>query len=214
MIAESLRNRILPALTCAIALSALAISTGCHVSRSGSDHEKNQILYTSVLSDPRTFNPILITDETSSRLTNDLYESLIRVNPVTTLPEPGLAEKWDLAPDDKTITFHLRHDVKWWDGQPVTARDVLFTLDVIYDPKIANSIRPALTIDHKRIVAEAPDDYTVVMHIPRPFAPLLYSMNIPVIPAHILRAGMEGREFQPHLGHRHSPGPARRQRAV
>src|ERR1700723_1734900 len=149
---ESLRNRILPIVVCAIAMTSLAILAGCRVSRSGIDHEKNQILYSSVLSDPRTFNPILITDETSAIVTNYLYESLIRVNPVTTLPEPGLAEKWDLAPDNKTITFHLRHDVKWYDGQPVTARDVLFTLDVIYDPKVANSIRPSLTIDHKRIV--------------------------------------------------------------
>jgi len=186
MMAESLGNRILPVVTCAIAMTSLAIFTGCRVSRSGADHEKNQILYSYVLSDPRTFNPILITDDTSFRVTNYLYESLIRINPITTLPEPGLAEKWDLAPDNKTITFHLRHDVKWFDGQPFTARDVLFTLDVIYDPKVANSIRPGLTIDHKRIVAEAPDDYTVVMHIPRPFAPLLYSIGIPVIPAHIL----------------------------
>ena len=49
-----------------------------------------------------------------------------------------------------------------------------------------NSIRPAITIDHQRIGAEAPDDYTVVMHLPKPFAPLLYSLGIQVIPAHIL----------------------------
>ncbi len=76
--------------------------------------------------------------------------------------------------------------MKWFDGQPFTAHDVLFTLDVIYDPKVPNSIRPAITIDHQRIAAEAPDDYTVVMHLPKPFAPLLYSIGIPVMPAHIL----------------------------
>ncbi|MGC1398428.1 ABC transporter substrate-binding protein [Candidatus Binatus sp.] len=186
MKAESPRNRILGTITCAIALSALAISAGCHVSRPDSDHAKNQILYTAVASDPRTFNPILITDATSGELTGDLFESLLRINPVTTLPEAGLAEKWDIAPDNKSITFHLRHDAKWFDGQPVTAHDVLFTLDVIYDPKVPNSIRPAITIDHQRIAAEAPDDYTVVMHLPKPFAPLLYSLGIQVMPAHIL----------------------------
>ncbi len=126
-----------------------------------------------------------------------------RLNPVTTLPEPRLAEKWDLAPDNKTITFHLHHDVKWFDGQPVTARDVLFTLDVIYDPKVPNSIRPAITIDKKRIEAEAPDDYTVVMHLPKPFAPLLYSIGITVMPAHLLEADMEGRKLQPYVGDQH-----------
>ena len=186
MQAESRRNRIFQVLTSAIALSALAILAGCRVNRTGIDHEKSQILYTVIGSDPRTFNPILITDASSGTLTGDLFESLIRLNPVTTLPEPGLAEKWDIAPDSKSITFHLRHDVRWFDGRPVTAHDVLFTLDVIYDPKVPNSIRPAITIDHQRIAAEAPDDYTVVMHLPRPFAPLLYSIGIPVMPAHIL----------------------------
>ena len=183
MKAERLRHRIL---TCAIALSALAIFCGCHVNRPGADHEKNQILYSAVASDPRTFNPILVTDSTSGELTGDLFDSLLRINPVTTLPEAGLAEKWDIAADNKAITFHLRHDVKWFDGQPFTAHDVLFTLDVIYDPKVPNSIRPAITIDHQRITAEAPDDYTVIMHLPKPFAPLLYSLGIQIIPAHIL----------------------------
>ena len=186
MKAESPRNGFLQTVTCAIVLSSLAFFAGCRVSRPGSDHATSQILYQAVPGDPRTFNPILITDATSGELTSNLFESLIRVNPVTTLPEAGLAEKWDLAPDNKTITFHLRHDVKWFDGQPVTAYDVLFTLDVIYDPKVPNSIRPSLTIDNQRIIAEAPDDYTVVMHIPKPFAPLLYSIGIPVMPAHIL----------------------------
>jgi peptide/nickel transport system substrate-binding protein len=76
--------------------------------------------------------------------------------------------------------------VKWFDGQPVTARDVLFTLAVIYDPKVPNSFRPILTVDHKPIVAEAPDDYTVVMHVPKPFAPLFYAIGITVMPAHVL----------------------------
>jgi peptide/nickel transport system substrate-binding protein len=186
MKADSRRRRILSILTCAIALSSIAIVAGCRVNRPGSNREKDQILYTVIGSDPRTFNPILITDASSSAITNDLFESLLRLNPVTTLPEAGLAEKWDIAPDSKSITFHLRHDVKWFDGQPFTAHDVLFTLDVIYDPKVPNSIRPAITIDHQRIAAEAPDDYTVIMHLPKPFAPLLYSIGIPVMPAHIL----------------------------
>ena len=186
MKAETRRNRIVAAVTCAIALTSLATVTGCRVNRPANDHAATQTLYSTVLQDPRTFNPILVTDGTSGQLTGDLFETLLRLNPVTTLPEAGLAEKWEIAPDNKTITFHLRHDVKWFDGKPVTSHDVLFTLDVIYDPNVANSLRPILTIDHKRIIAEAPDDYTVVMHTPKPFAPLLYSLGIQIIPAHIL----------------------------
>jgi peptide/nickel transport system substrate-binding protein len=175
-----------PSLLWAFVLIAPTLALGCKVNRPANDHAKNQILYMAIASDPRTFNPILITDASSGQLTGDLFESLIRMNPKTTLPEAGLAEKWDVAADNKTITFHLRHDVKWFDGQPVTSHDVLFTLDVIYDPKVPNSFRPILLVDHKPIVAEAPDDYTVVMHVPRPFAPLFYSIGIPVMPAHVL----------------------------
>lgn len=181
--------RVSLSVACTIVVATtLAILPGCRVNRPVKDHAANQILYIATASDPRTFNPILITDATSGQLTSDLFESLIRLNPVTTLPEAGLAEKWEIAPDNKAIIFHLRHDAKWFDGQPVTAHDVLFTLNVIYDPKVPNSIRPALLIDHKPIVAEAVDDYTVVMHLPKPFAPLLYSIGIPVIPAHVLES--------------------------
>src|SRR5216683_6566698 len=148
-------------IACTLVVASLALLPGCRVNRPAKDHAANQILYHAIGSDPRTFNPILITDASSGQLTGDLFESLIRLNPKTTLPEAGLAEKWEVAPDNKTITFHLRHDVKWFDGQSVTARDVLFTLNVIYDPKVPNSIRPTILVDHKPIIAEAPDDYTV-----------------------------------------------------
>ena len=187
MKAESLRNGILSVVTCAITMTSLAILSGCRVSRSGSDHAKSQILYSAVLSDPRTFNPILVTDATSGQLTGDLFETVLQLNPVTTLPEPRLAEKWEIAPDNKTITLHLRHDVKWFDGQPFTAHDVLFTLDVIYDPNVPNSSRPILLIDKKRIEAQAPDEFTVVLRLPKPFAPLISALEgLQIIPAHIL----------------------------
>lgn len=195
MKAETPRRPILSVVTCAIACSAIVVFAGCRVSRPANDHASTQTLYTSIGSDPRTFNPILITDASSGALTADLFESLLQLNPVTTLPEGRLAESWDIAADSKTITFHLRHDVKWFDGQPVTAHDVLFTLNVIYDPKVPNSIRPAITIDKQRIEAEAPDDYTVVMHLPKPFAPLLYSIGIPVMPAHILEGEWKNGNF-------------------
>ncbi len=176
-------RRIGPIACCAIALWC----AGCEVRRPANDRARQQVLYTAIVSDPQTFNPILITDAYSSEILGDVFESLLRINPVTVLPEPGLAEKWEIAPDQKSITFHLRRNVRWFDGQPLTARDVLFTLKVIYDPKVPNSLRPGLLIDGRPLTAQALDDYTVVMRLPRPFAPLLYGMmGIQVIPAHIL----------------------------
>jgi peptide/nickel transport system substrate-binding protein len=179
-----------------IAAIALALAAcGCRVNRPRNDHAVTQTLYDSINSDPGTFNPVLVTDASSSQAIGDLFEGLVKDNPLTLLPEPDLAERWELSDDGKTITFHLRHDVKWSDGVPLTARDVLFTMRVIYDPKVPNSGSFTLTVDGKPIKAEAPDDYTVVMHLPRLFAPLLYAIGFPIIPAHVLQHALDSGQF-------------------
>jgi peptide/nickel transport system substrate-binding protein len=182
------------AMITAVALAAGG-SAGCRVRRASPDHAKQQILYSATISDPRTFNPLLVTDAASGNAIGNLFEGLVRVNPLTTLPEPALASSWELSDGGKTITFHLRHDVKWQDGEPLTARDVLFTMRAIYDPHIPNSLRPILTIDGQPIKAEAPDPYTVVMHMPRPFAPILYSIRFEILPAHLLESALEKGNF-------------------
>ena len=135
---------------------AVAAAVGCRVQQPPNQHEREQILYQSTISDPRTFNPILVTDSASSEVVGDLFEGLVRINPLTTLPEPGLAESWELSDGGKSIVFHLRHGVKWFDGEPFTARDVAFTMRVIYDPRVPNIEEPSLTVDGKPLKVEAP----------------------------------------------------------
>jgi len=169
-----------------VLLSALAFMA-CRVNRAESDHAREQNLYQAEPGDPRTFNPILITDQTSGEMVGDLFEGLVRTNPLTTLPEPDLAESWQISPDQRTITFHLRRDTKWFDGVPLTARDFLFAMKVVYDPKVATSIRSVLLVDGKPIMSSAPDDYTIVLTLPRPFAPLLFAIgSVPIVPEHLL----------------------------
>ena len=181
----------------AVMLAAVLITViaGCRVNRPPNDHALTQTLYYSTVSDPRTFNPILVTDSVSAQAVGDLFEGLVRINPVTTLPEPGLAQSWELSDGGKTITFHLRHDVKWSDGVPFTAHDVVFTMRVIYDPKIPNSAVFSMTVDGQPIKVEAPDDYTVVMRLPRPFAPLFYTVGFWIIPAHALESAYKAGNF-------------------
>jgi peptide/nickel transport system substrate-binding protein len=169
-----------------IAALAMLLACGCRVQHASDDHAKQQIFYSDSLGDPRTFNPILSTDQSSDEAVRDIFDTLVRINELTMLPEPGLAESWDIAPDQKSITFHLRHGLKWSDGAPFTAHDVGFTMQVIYDQTVPNSMRSLLTIEGKPMEVTTPDDYTVVMRLPRPFAPLLYSIGMPILPAHIL----------------------------
>ena len=169
--------------------------TGCNVSRPRNEHAATQTLYQGMSSDPGTFNPIIVTDASSGTAIGDLFEGLVKINPRTTLPEPDLAQSWEISDDGKTITFHLRHDVKWSDGVRFSARDVLFTMQVIYDPRIPNSMISSLTVDGKPLKVEAPDDYTVVMRLPRPFAPLLYAIGLPLIPEHMLAKPLQAGQF-------------------
>lgn len=187
--------RIHKATTFIAALLAIAVLSACKVNRPKVDHAREQTLYEAVGSEPRTFNPILVTDATSADLTGDLFEPFIRINPVTLMPEPGIATSWDIAADSRTVTFHLRKDVQWFDGVPLTSRDVLFTVKVILDPKIPNSIRFGLMVEGKPIAVSAPDDYTVVFTLPKPFAPLFYSIGIPVVPEHILATAYAKGDF-------------------
>jgi peptide/nickel transport system substrate-binding protein len=177
-----------------IAASAIACG-GCRVNRPAINHTAAQILYDSMATDPNTFNPILVTDASSDQAIGDLFEGLVKENPKTTLIEPDLAQNWELGDGGKTITFHLRHDVKWSDGVPFTAHDVLFTLKLIYDPHIPNSASFVLTVDGQPIQAYAPDDYTVVMRLPRPFAPLMHAIGFQIVPEHALTAALDAGRF-------------------
>lgn len=179
---------------------AAALLMGCHIRRPANDHARQQVLYSATISDPKTFNPVLVTDSGSGAVTGNLFEGLVRINPVTTLPEPGLAESWEIGDGGRSITFHLRRGVKWQDGEPFTSHDVVFTLRAIYDPRVPNSERPILTIDGKPIGIAAPDEHTVRMTLPRPFAPLLYSIGFDILPAHILEKALDSGQFNRSWG--------------
>lgn len=81
--------------------------------------------------EPSTFNPLVSEDATSSGFIGLFLDSLVHNNPVTQEVEPGLATRWEIAPDNKTFTFHLRPGVRWSDGHPFSADDVVFTFQAI-----------------------------------------------------------------------------------
>ncbi len=204
---------------CVVVLATAAF-TACRVNRIQNDHSIAQTLYQGMGSDPGTFNPILVTDASSGMAIEDLFEGLVKINPKTTLPEPDLAQSWDISNGGRTITFHLRHDVRWSDGVGFSARDVLFTMRAIYDPRVPNSMISSLTVDGRPLEVEAPDDYTVVVKLPRPFAPLLYAIGVPIVPEHVLGKALATGQFNRTWGIDTRPddliclGPYRMQRYV
>lgn len=159
-----------------------------------------QRLTTAMMSDPKTFNPIVEVDSASGAATGDLFDSLVRLNPRTTETEPYLAERWEHNEEGTEWTFHLRRDVRWHDGRPLTSADVAFTFKAIFDDRVANSIKHILTIDGKPIAVTTPDPHTVVFRLPRPFAPLLNSIGVPILPEHILGPSLADGTFSQQWG--------------
>jgi len=103
--------------------------------------------------------------------------------------KPGLADWWTNSPDGRTWTFHLRKNLRWSDGAPLTADDVVFTWnDIIYNPNINNVTRDAFILDGKEFTVTKVDDLTVQFVTPKVYAPFLVTagQGVPIMPEHIL----------------------------
>ena len=158
------------------------------------------------ISDPLTFNLAISTDASSSGVLGYLFEGLTETSWLTDEVEPGLAQSWEHSEDGLTWTFHLRRDVRWHDGEPLTAHDVDFTFNrIIYNQDIPASSRPAFNfrfLDEQTgewqqapMTVTALDDYTVQCVLPAPFAPFLRSMGTAIYPRHILEPRVDDGTF-------------------
>lgn len=151
---------------------------------------RNDRLVSHILSDPKTFNPVLVTDATSSSVLGFLFEGMLSTNGLTGELEPNLAEKWEIAPNGLVITFTLRPNLKWSDGQPLTSDDVVFTFrDLLFNPDIPSSSRDVLAVgkDKSFPLLEKLDDRRIRFTLKEPFAPFLrFYGGTGILPKHIL----------------------------
>jgi peptide/nickel transport system substrate-binding protein len=135
------------------------------------------------IGDASTLLPPLASDAASHAIISLVYNGLVKYDGNLNLVG-DLAESWQISPDGLTITFKLRKGVKWHDGAPFTAQDVLFTYQVMVDPKTPT----AYSGDYLQVKkAEAPDDYTFRVTYPQPFAPALGSWGLAILPRHLLK---------------------------
>ncbi|MFH1897048.1 MAG: ABC transporter substrate-binding protein [Candidatus Desantisbacteria bacterium] len=158
-------------------------------------------LLLSTTSDPKSFNEIIAKESSTSKAIGFLFEGLTKTNGVTTEVEPCLAEDWNISADGLVWTFFLRKDVKWFDGNPFTADDVLFTYNsLIYNKDIPSSARDIFTIEGKQIKFEKIDDYTVKLTLPIAFAPLLRLLGQAILPKHALEEAVKAGKFNSTWG--------------
>ena len=144
---------------------------------------------------PKTFNPFNTKDNISAQMSEIMYDGLVTTNPVTGETIPKLAKSFSV--NGKEYIVNLRHGLKWSDGKPITADDVVFTWqNIIFDGFGNTSTRDSVMIDGKLPTVEKIDDYTVKFVTPEPFAPFLRMLSSPIAPKHIFQPAVNrGREY-------------------
>jgi oligopeptide transport system substrate-binding protein len=168
--------------------------------------------------EPETLDPALITGQPEGRVVSALFEGLLRFNSAGQA-EPGVAQHWEISPDARTYTFHLRPDARWSDGQPVTAHDFVRSWQRTLTPetgsqynyqlfylKNAEAYATGRLDDFSQVGVRALDDHTLEVELtnPTPFFlelcafPTLFPVRTDLIeragddwvkPAHIITNG-------------------------
>ena len=145
-------------------------------------------------SPPKTFNYLIAEDEATILVSFYLIGGrLVEFNHDTSSYVPALAESWRVGDDGRTVELVLREGVRFSDGRPITADDVLFTLRAIYDRRTASPIfATSLLVGERRIEATALDARRVRFTFPEAVASVeSYLSNIAVVPRHILESKLD-----------------------
>jgi len=152
-------------------------------------------------SGPKTFNPTVANESSSNDITGETFSALMDYDFKAKKVVGALAYKWESSPDKKVWTFHLRKGLRWSDGVPLTADDVVFTFQVIYDPKVENPNRDIAQVARKPFRCEKIDETTVRIILPGVYAPLGFALgSIQIVPKHILEHSLLNGTFSNEYG--------------
>jgi ABC-type transport system substrate-binding protein len=197
--AAPVRRRVPPMASRFGLVALLAVAASC--GGSGGGGNRRTIVDSRDESDPRSLDPSLSTDVPTGRAVAYIFDGLTSFDAQANV-HPDLAERWDVTPDGRIYTFHLRRGVKFHDGTPFTARHVVSSWLRVLDPKAKSGrgeplypIRGAKeyamgtgkTVDG--VVAR--DDSTVVVTLNQPLAVFPKLLAMPVAAIVPLNAGAD-----------------------
>lgn len=151
-------------------------------------------------SEPRTLNPILTVDQNSLGVLGRMMGDLIHINRATQKSEPALAKSWTVSKDGTVFTLKLRRGIRFSDGRPFDADDVLFTFKVYLDEQVHSLQHDLLVISGKRVNVEKLDTYTVRFTFPSPYSAAERVFDgLAILPRHLLekdyQAGKIGQDW-------------------
>ena len=161
----------------------------------GSIGQRGGELVVTQRAEPRTLNPVTAADAPSREVIRRTIGDLIHINRETHDVEPALARSWSVSPDGRRLTLSLRRGVRFSDGDPFDADDVVFSFRVYLDEKIASPQRDLLVVGGQPITVRKVDQYTVEFGLAAPYsvAERIFD-SLAMLPRHLLeRAYAEGR---------------------
>ncbi len=142
--------------------------------------ENGGILREGLIGAPRFINPLLAISDTDRDLSAVIYSGLMRKGTAGQYI-PDLAERFDISPDGKTYTFYLRKNLTWHDGKPVTAHDVVFTINQAVNP----SVKSPRAGNWEGVAVSAKSDRVVSFTLPQPYSAFIGDVTMGILPSHI-----------------------------
>lgn len=144
-------------------------------------------LVLSLRGEPKTLNPLTAADAISREVIGTMQGDLVHINRATQLTEPALAKSWKVSADGLQYTLTLRTGIKFSDGQPMDADDVLFTWGVYLDEAVHATQRDFLIVGGKPISVRKLDAQTVIFGLARPYGAgeRLFD-GVTILPRHLL----------------------------
>ena len=147
------------------------------------DTDSNDMYVVSSIGDAIFLNPVLASDSASSAVNSYIYNGLLKYDKDLNLI-CDLAENYHVSQDGLKIKFNLKKNILWHDGEKFTVKDVKFTFDKLTDP----NTRTPFSSDYLMVKKfEIVDDYSFVVTYDQPFAPILESWAMGIIPEHVFR---------------------------
>ncbi len=188
------RHRMRKGFAAVLTAALLALACGCAKTGESAGASSDGILRIAVPQDPKTLNPILTSSTVDEFVQRLMFEPLISANaqgqdvPILALEAPSL-QNHGISADGLTITYHLRSNMRWSDGVPVTSRDVAWSWNAIMNP--ANNVVARHGYDDIARI-DTPSPTTVIVHLKKPLASFVGSFfaesdsPYDVLPAHAL----------------------------
>ncbi len=185
------KSQVRRALTCLLGslLALMLMSCSQQKNETTSNYNQNYAsesggtLVDAMSGEPSGLIAMIAGESSASTIASNIFNSLLKYDKNLELTGE-LAQSWDVSPDQKTITFHLKPNLKWADGKPLTSDDALFTWQLVTDEKT----RTPYGADYKLVKkAEAPNPDTFKVTYAQPYAPALDSWSgLHILPKHLL----------------------------